>query len=227
MLAIVAALPREISGLVKGTRAVPALRSSGLHLYRLPEAVAVAGGMGSERAMAAVAAALRHGPCDTLLSVGLAGACLPEAVPGRMMEAGTVVDTRTGERFETDAPAASVPRIVLATSSTIASVKEKARLGASYGAAMVDMEAATVARLARAHGLRFRALKAISDAHDYELASLARFEGKNGSFRTGRFALHTALRPHHWSKAMTLGRHSGQALAALQAELRRLLEAGA
>ena len=85
------------------------------------------------------------------------------------------------------------------------------------------MEAATVARLARAHGLRFRAIKGISDAHDFELASLARFEGKHGMFRTASFALHTALRPHHWRKSMVLGRGSAQALAGLESELRRLI----
>ena len=101
---------------------------------------------------------------------------------------------------------------------------EKTRLADTYAAAMVDMEAATVARLALAHGLRFRAIKGISDAHDFELASLSRFEGKHGSFRTGRFALHTALRPHHWRKTVTLGRHSAQALSALERTLRSLLE---
>jgi nucleoside phosphorylase len=35
---------------------------------------------------------------------------------------------------------------------TIASVRQKEQLAARYGAMIVDMEAATVARLARAHG---------------------------------------------------------------------------
>ena len=81
------------------------------------------------------------------------------------------------------------------------------------------MEAATVGRLAAAHGLRFRAIKGISDAHDFELASLSRFAGKHGSFRTGAFAMHTALRPHTWSKAAKLGRESNRALELLHARL--------
>jgi adenosylhomocysteine nucleosidase len=85
------------------------------------------------------------------------------------------------------------------------------------------MEAATVARLARAHRLRFRVIKAVSDDYDFELASLAKFEGKQGSFRTGAFALHTALRPATWSAAMTLGRNSAAALRALNAELEPLV----
>ncbi len=222
-VAIVAALPREIAGLVRGAAVNSALKASGVFLYTLPSALVVAAGMGQERATAAVAAALAQGEVDTLISAGLAGASAPLLHPGDIAEANTVVDVRTGERYETTAPNQPRNPVVLASTSTIASVHEKARLAQTYGAALVDMEAATVARLARAHGLRFRAIKGISDAHDFELASLSRFEGKHGAFRTGRFALHTALRPHHWRRTLTLGRHSVQALAALDRELRVIL----
>lgn len=222
MPAIIAALPREIAALVKASPADTALLREGLHLHRLPHAVVVAGGMGSNRVTLAVQAALQHKP-DTLISVGLAGACLPSIAAGQVLEAGTVVDVQTGERFQADTETQKADRVVLATSTSIASTQEKRRLAAAYAAAVVDMEAATVARLARAHGLRFRAIKGISDAHDFELASLARFEGRHGTFRTGRFALHTAMRPHHWRKTITLGRSSAQALAALQRELQSLV----
>jgi adenosylhomocysteine nucleosidase len=115
--------------------------------------------------------------------------------------------------------------MTLATTSTIASVKEKRRLLATYGALMVDMEAATVARLARAHGLGFRAIKGISDGPEFELEALGRFEGKQGSFRTGAFALHTALRPWEWEKAIELGRGSGRALKGLEMVLRGIISA--
>ncbi len=126
-----------------------------------------------------------------------------------------MVDAQTGERFATARPDGPV----LATAAAIASVTEKARLHSAYGAVAVDMEAATVGRLARAHGLAFRAVKGISDAHDFELASLDRFATKHGHFRTRAFALHTALRPHRWGKTMHLGRNSNRALAALTALL--------
>jgi adenosylhomocysteine nucleosidase len=81
------------------------------------------------------------------------------------------------------------------------------------------MEAATVARLALARGLRFRAIKGISDAHDFEMESMSRFADARGHFRTGAFALHTAVRPRNWSSAMRLGRASNRALAKLWTEL--------
>jgi adenosylhomocysteine nucleosidase len=216
-IAIIAALPREIAALVRGIRPEAALLPSGIHLYRLPNAIVVAAGMGSLRASIAVEAARAVASIDTLISVGLAGSCVESLAAGVLAEVTTVIDTNTGERFTTSE--SSQQPYILATIEAIASVHEKSRLSATYGAALVDMEAATVARLAVAHGLRFRAIKAISDAHDFELAALNRFTGKHGTFRTGAFALHTALRPHMWAKAAKLGRDSDRALERLHMRL--------
>ena len=219
-IAILAALPREVRGLVRGCRPDGVLLARGIHLYRLPWATVVAAGMGAGRISLAFEAALTMGTPLEVVSAGLAGACVAALTAGAAVEPALVVDARTGERFRTQDVAEQGP--VLATVEAIAGVQEKARLAAAYGAALVDMEASTVARLAGAHGLRFRAVKGISDPHDFEMASLARFASPHGHFRTGAFALHTALRPHHWRGAAQLGRSSQHALEALHARLRAL-----
>ena len=216
---VIAALPREVRGLVRGVNPDPDLLARGIHLYQLPSAVVVTAGMGASRAALAFEAALACGQIERVISAGLAGSCTSAWSAGSVCEAGLVLDALTGERFRSSAST----ELVLATTAAIASVQEKARLGQTYNASMVDMEGATVARLARAHGLEFRAIKGISDAHDFELASLSRFEGKHGRFRTSAFALHTALRPHHWRPAARLGRASNRALAALEESLREVL----
>jgi adenosylhomocysteine nucleosidase len=221
-IAIIAALPREIAALVRGISPDDGLRTRGIFLYRLPGAVVIAAGMGALRATLAVKTALEDAPGATLISVGLAGGCAPGLAPGAVAEVAVVVDARTGERYGSSA-LSSGP--VLVTVDSVAGVEEKARLAATYGASLVDMEAATVARLAAANGLRFRAIKAVSDAQDFELASLTQFTGKHGSFRTAAFALHTALRPQHWWKTAQLGRHSHRALSALTLRLRQVLQA--
>ena len=218
-VAIVAALPRELLALAGEAKPDKALRREGIYLVRVPGGVLAAAGMGAARVTLAVEAALRAAPgVDTLLSAGLAGACSGQLQPGQIAEAALVVDARTGERYSTGCEGE-----VLVSFDAIASVKEKARLAAAYGAALVDMEAATVARLALARGLGFRAVKGVSDAHDFELEGLSRFSGKRGEFRTAAFALHTALRPWMWGPAMTLGRHSTRALAGLTEALRQVL----
>ncbi|HWZ51337.1 MAG TPA: hypothetical protein VNW54_07720 [Granulicella sp.] len=216
--AIIAALPREVKGLVRGwnVRELPGK----VLVYTKDRAVVACAGMGEARAALAVEAALAAGPVTALLSVGLAGACDPALRVGDVVRAGVVVDSRTGERIETTQSGGQV----LVSTEGIASVREKARLCASYGAAAVDMEAATVARLARAHGLEFRAIKAISDAAEFELEDLGRFATEDGQFRETAFALHAALRPHLWRKLIQLAGNSGRALAGLTKALEEQLD---
>ena len=220
-VAIVAALPREIIGLVRGTRPDPTLRKKGVHLYRIDGAVIVAAGMGAKRVTHALEAALQEQGIGLVISTGLAGACSPEIAAGEVIEATIVIDTKTGERFPC---VTSGLERVLVTSEAVAGVREKARLHKSYNAMLVDMEAATVARLALAQGLSFRAIKGISDAHDFEMESISQFADADGHFRTGAFAFHTALRPRNWNSAMRLGRDSNRALTKLWLELRSLIE---
>jgi adenosylhomocysteine nucleosidase len=218
-IAVIAALPREIAGLVRGVGADPALLRDGVWLYRMNGAVVVAAGMGAERARVAVEAALSAGDVGMLVSTGLAGACVSGVEAGSVIEAGVVVDANTGERFVAGAGLG----VALATAGGIASVAEKVRLAGRFGAVMVDMEAAAVARLALAQGVRFRAIKGVSDGYDFELEALAQFEGERGSFRTGAFAAYTALRPWTWGKAIELGRGSAKALGGLETALRSVL----
>ena len=218
-IAIVAALPREIAQLVRGVAADAGLRQQGIYLYRLPKAVVVAAGMGAARAEIAVQAALAEGGVDLMVSTGLAGACTSTLLVGEVAEAGIVVDGQSGTRYATGQGS----DLVLVSADSIANVREKARLARSYLAAMVDMEAATVARLAVEKGLAFRAIKGISDAHDFEMEELSCFAGENGEFRTAAFALHTALRPGTWRKAMQLGHNSKRALAALTKTLQQII----
>ena len=210
--AIIAALPREVSALVKGWK----IRQLQDHItvYTNGEAVAACAGMGADRAAVAVEAAMAEMPVTTLISVGLAGACDPTLRVGDIVCAGVVIDSLTGEKFDN-----SQFKRVLVTSDVVASVREKARLHDFYGATAVDMEAAAVARIAIARGLDFRAIKVISDEADFEVEGLSKFATRDGQFREGAFALHAALRPAMWGKVIALGRNSGKALRSLTTAL--------
>lgn len=210
MRAIVAALPREVSGLVKGWERREVARL--VYVYRRGDAVVACAGMGAERVTRAVQAALAEGATE-LISAGLAGACDPVLRVGDVLRAGMVVDSRTGERFGEGGS-------VLVTAPAIASVREKARLHDAYAASVVDMEAAAVARLALAHGVGFRAIKVISDEAGFELEELGRFATADGQFREGAFALYALARPALWGKLMQLAGNSKRALAALTEAMR-------
>ena len=215
--AIIAALPREVSALVKGwnRRELP----GHVTVYTNGDAVVACAGMGAARATLAVQAAMAAMPVTALISVGLAGACDPALRVGDVVRAGLTIDIRTGERF-----GGSQPNDVLVSCDSIASVAEKARLHASYGAAAVDMEAAAVARLAQAHNLEFRTIKAISDEADFELEGLSRFSTEDGRFREAAFAMYAVVRPRMWGKVAALARNSNKAIASLTAAVEAELD---
>jgi adenosylhomocysteine nucleosidase len=213
-IAIIAALSREIAGLVGGATADAGLKRVGVHLYRVEGGVVVAAGMGAERAVVAVEAALAAGDVRRVVSVGLAGACDSKLRVGDVVRAGVVVDGVSGERFESSGQGQ-----VLVTAAKVVGAAEKQRLFDLYGASAVDMEAAAVGRLARVHGLEFGAIKSISDEADFEMQELGRFATKDGQFREGAFAAYAAVRPRMWGKVMELAKNSKVAVEALTREV--------
>ena len=215
--AFIAALPREVKGFVRGWE--EHRLDNNVVAYTNDFAVVCCAGMGAERVTLAVQAAMSLKPVTALLSVGLAGACDPSLGVGAIVRAGVVVDSLSGERFDD-----SLYRQVLVSTPAIASVKEKERLFSSYHASAVDMEAATVGRLARAHGLAFVAIKAISDEADFELEDLARFATPDGQFQEAGFAAYAAVRPWMWGKLIRLAGNSSEALGALTTELESQLK---
>jgi adenosylhomocysteine nucleosidase len=215
MRAIIAALPREVAGLVKGWERRELARR--VFVYRKGAAVVACAGMGAGRVTLAVKAALAEGGTE-LMSAGLAGGCDPAMRVGDVVRAGVVVDVRTGERF--------IDRRfeqVLVTGASVADVAEKSRLWSGYGAAAVDMEAATVARLAEGQGVGFQALKVISDDAEFEMDGLNRFGTPDGQFREAAFAAYAIVRPALWGKLGQLAGNSKRALTVLTAEMTSFL----
>jgi len=218
----IAALPREVAAIVKGWRAHPPQRN--IHLYESEEAIIAHAGMGANRARLAVEAALNLGPASELISVGFAGSCHPSANVGDILHPTITVDTKTGERFFA-AESGSAEPTILATVPTPASVTQKQYLSESYRAQAVDMEAAAVARISRARDLPFRAIKAISDAHDFELPGLTQFTTPEGQLREAAFALHLITHPNLWKPVATLAKGSTLAAKNLRAAVEARIEA--
>ena len=77
----------------------------------------------------------------------------------------------------------------LVTSPKVADEAEKRRLAATYGAALVDMEAAAVARLAAMRGIPFYCIKGVSDGFTENLPDFNRFISPQGQFQMARLLL--------------------------------------
>jgi len=224
-IAIVAALQREISALVKDwTVSTAEHEGREFIFYESGYAVVVCGGIGPAAARrAAEAIIVRYSP-EIVISAGIAGALVPELRVGETVFPETVIDTQDGSRHETaikDTPLANTPlgRTRLASYPQVAGVEQKQKVAKSYGAQAVDMEAAAVARAAQVHGLPFIAIKSISDEYTFDLPDMSPFI-RDGEFQTARFAGHLALRPWLWLSMYRLARNTRIASENLCAWLR-------
>lgn len=208
-VALVAAFAGELQPLVRGW---PHSTRDGMQFWaqRNPEEewIAACAGAGQAAATRAFAAIEDGGPVDLLFSVGWAGSLRADVAPGSAHNVAGVIDVRTGERFRCDAGAGE---LWLATSPRVADRQEKRRLAAAYPAALVDMEASALARLAAMRGIPFYCIKGVSDGLDDRLPDFNAFLGANGQFRTARFLAFAAARPIYWPALIRMGENSKKA----------------
>jgi adenosylhomocysteine nucleosidase len=218
-LAIVAALEREVRGLVKNWKVVTQqCEGRTFRFYESQVAVVVCGGIGVEAARRASEAVVKlYGP-EVVISAGFAGALDPQLRVGQVFLPSRVIDAKDGSSTQVGSGSG-----VLISIASVASAEQKSKLANAYGAQAVDMEAAAVAVVSRRHELGFVAIKAISDASDFEMPSTDRFITSDGQFRTGAFAWFSAMRPWLWPRLIRLSRYSAKASDALCSELGRYI----
>ncbi len=219
--AIVAALPGELKPLVRGW---PHSKRNGIEFWaertEEDEWIAACAGAGHAAATRAFAAIEDGGPIDLVFSIGWAGALTESVAPGSAHNLAGVIDVRTGERFRCDAGAGD---LWLATSPRVADEAEKVRLAAAYDAALVDMEAAAIARMAAMREMPFYCIKGVSDELHDRLPDLNPFLDPGGHFQTARFALFAALRPIYWPSLLRMGENSRKAARNIAESLRAFL----
>jgi adenosylhomocysteine nucleosidase len=206
-LALVAALESEIRLLVRHWN-VSEREYSGrrFRFYESGSSVAVCGGIGPEAARRATEAVIALYSPAMVQSIGFAGALDNTLRVGEVLEFRQVVDARDGSRTDTGSGSA-----VLISFSSVAGHRQKANLAKGYQAQAVDMEAASVAKGAEAHGLRFAAVKVISDELSFPMPPMERFVTAAGEFRPARFAWFAVLRPWLWPTVFRLARNSSRA----------------
>jgi adenosylhomocysteine nucleosidase len=224
-IAIIAALEHELHPLIKNW---PRNKSShdgrDFTFYEGAYAVAVCSGIGPEPGRRASEAIIAKYSPALLISAGIAGGLTPDLRIGETIFPVTIIDARDSSRHETaiqNTPIGRTPlaKTILVSSPEIAGAEQKQKLGKAYGAHAVDMEGASVARAAEAHGLPFIAIKTISDEVDFELPEMMPFF-RDGEFQIARFVLHISIRPRLWLRVFRLARNTKIASENLCAWLR-------
>jgi len=179
-------------------------------LFEKEEAALICSGIGQTPARRATEAIIRRTEPDRVLSVGFAGALDPALRVGEIIEPRIVINAADGARWDTGSGQGT-----LVSFAAVAGLDQKRKLRDSYGAAIVDMEAAAVAQGAEICRASFAALKVVSDEACQSLPALDKFIGADGTFRSARFALHVVFRPWVWGATILLARNSSRASGAL------------
>jgi len=211
-VAIVAALEREVRPLLKmkdwGWCRVEREHSG--HKFRFFETsrdiVLVCAGIGAVAARRAAEAVIALYAPTVTYSVGFAGALDPAVQVGDVFQPAQVIDAGDGSRVNV-----REGKGVLVSFASVASPEQKARLKKSFGAQLVDMEAAAVARAAQARGVEFVAVRSISDEFDFTFPDMHRFVDSDGQFQQVRFAWFAVVRPWLWWKMNQLRKDSNLA----------------
>jgi adenosylhomocysteine nucleosidase len=231
--AFIAAFPGELKPLVRTvvadgkSRGVwPHSTRNGVHFWAVrneeEEWIAACAGAGQAAATRAFSAIEDGGPIDLVFSIGWAGALRPEMTPGSAHNVAGVIDVKTGERFRCDAESGDQ---WLVTAPAVAGPDEKLRLAKAYNAALVDMEAAAIARLAAMRQIPFYCIKGVSDGLDAKLPDFNRFLSPTGQVETARLVLYAMFRPWHWPALIQMGENSSKASQGIAELVLNLLEA--
>jgi adenosylhomocysteine nucleosidase len=207
--AIISAFPGELAPLVRGW---PHSSRNGVRFWAQrseeEEWIAACAGAGQPAATRAFAAIEEGGPIDLVFSIGWAGALRSEIAAGSAHNLAGIIDVRTGERYNCDAGAGE---LWLATSPKVANQAEKRRLASSYSAALVDMEAAAIARLSAAREIPFYCIKGVSDGLTDRLPDFNRFLTPSGQLRLAKLTLFATLQPWYWPALIRMGENSRKA----------------
>jgi len=211
--AIIAAMPGELKPLVSNRAgAWPHSTRNGIHFWAQrneeEEWIAACAGAGEEAATRAFAAIEEGGPIDLVFSIGWAGALRAEIAPGTAHNVAGVIDVRTGERFNCEAGAGE---LWLVTNTKVTGRAEKHRLASAYDAALVDMEAAAIGRLAQMRAIPFYCIKGVSDGLNDYLPDFNRFLSPGGQFQLAGFVLFALLRPWYWPGLVQMNENSKRA----------------
>jgi nucleoside phosphorylase len=226
-IAIIAAMEREISPLVRGwQRGTLTSDQKEFPCFERDGVVAVVSGIGCKNAELAARTILAQYRPAIFISVGLAGALIRSLKAGSVFTPNVVVDAADGAEYRCTADSNHVSGGVLVSAGEIAGAQAKQELVNRFHGLVVDMEAAGVAKAAQEAQVGFRSVKAISDEADFIMPPMGKFVNAAGEFQSGKFALWAAVRPWQWSTVAALARNSKRATEALCKRLQADLAGG-
>jgi len=204
-LVIIAADQIEVAALVRGWKhSRTNAQRHDIDIFEAGDAVVAIAGMGLIPARIAADTAYKHcaGDVRAFLSVGYAGALHRDLKVGQIFEPAKILCSADDTEIVN-----SGGKGTLVSAGAVAGEDAKRTLSEKYAAEAVDMEAYSVADVARIYGVPFRAIKVISDELDFPMPPMGRFISEKGRFQTGSFIIYSAIRPWIWPAVWGLARN--------------------
>ena len=219
-IAILSAIEWEVKPLVESWERRPfQIGTAKVPSFRREDTIVACVGMGPAAAQRGAKAVIASLQPQVVISTGFAGALQADLAVGDIVTPACVVEAATGRRYQAFRGHGTV-----VSSPRVAGAAEKRALARLYDAQAVDMEAAAVAKVAQEHGVRFMAVKAITDPLDFPMVDFSRFTDSSGKLRWGRLLPFATSRPALWPKLMRLAANSSRASLELCRALTHLIE---
>ena len=221
-LAIIAADRVEVAPLVNGwSHSRTTAQRHSVEIFEKDNVVVGSAGMGPIPARIAADTVYKHcdGKVAALLSVGYAGALSPRLKVADLFEPKKIVCAADDTEIIN-----STGTGTLISAGAVAGVEAKEMMAKKFDGDAVDMEAYSVADVARIYGVPFRAIKVVSDGFDFPMPPMGRFIDEYGRFHKASFAAYAAMRPWIWSDVWRLARNGSRATKMLCERLGQEME---
>jgi len=239
MLALLAALREEITGLHREMTSAEAIAGLGFGLYRgkyqKRDCLLVQTGLGKQRVETATRFVLEHFPVSTIISFGFGGALTAGLRAGDIIVCstvyycnGTIYKGRDSESLSTDANLLELATRVLRNSGRrflcgssvtvpqlVSNPESKEKLYRISQAHIADMESYWVARIASEERIPFLGIRAVSDASQDSLPHFDQILAGDGNLPWRKAFSHFVLHPQDLLKLAGLFCNSRKARRSL------------
>lgn len=230
MIAVTFALPVESSDFVQLLQDRTAVSHDGVETVRgkingLP-VVVIHTGVGAKAAESTLASFLKREPVEYLISAGLAGALDPELKLGDLLIAENYSSKQLLESPRLQLAEASIYLANIVTAPSIIESKEdREKLGASSGAAAVDMETEWIAKACADRGVPMMSLRAISDtlAEPFPAPANVLFDVERQKTPALRLGIYLATHPAAIGRLKQFAKRIAHARAAMTTALATVL----
>lgn len=229
MIALLAAMQSEIADIQKRAIIEDSSRIEGYHISRGSlsdkKVILAVTGIGRRKAQRAAEIVLGRYDVESAISLGTAGALVPELKVGDIVLCSTVYNGRlktldgyiSDKRLLQVAASLRYPKFKTVTGNSVTvalpacTLAEKQALSQAFAAQVVEMESYWIGKVAQKKTMPFLTIRAVSDGLDDQLPDFARFVDNQGRWHKRKAAAYFLTKPQEAFRLLRLRHNAGLA----------------